>query len=334
MNLLAPINDLFGVAEPDPLRGYADNPALAAWLANAPAGRLVTPAEHNTMVASLAWAQLMLARPPSALPVVNGVRTPYVLFGNALVLGASLADYVPGDIVVAASRPAGDVALPVPALQGALPTPVPPLPPIATGQTVTITDAERRAAFDLCRLALEGLALTPEKIVVVPAGVAPAGIIGYIIGAGVVIAVAWIGSHAAYNAHVEAEAIRSLGRVEEVRIREQGVARQVEAQAQANTAQVAAQVNARVTAQAQRLATIAATGRDIAPGPVETDPLRTQPIVTSRPVPPPSADSGVSLGVMLGVGGLAVAGAGAAYVSAARWADKRAVRGALLRGGY
>jgi hypothetical protein len=317
MNLVGPFNDLAATSLPDPIRGYADCPALASWLANAPAGRLVTPREHNAIVASLAWAQLILSRPIASLPVFDGTPTPYVLMGRNLILGATAADYVPGDVTLPIARPAGAAALPG-----------------AGVQTVTIADADRRAAFELCRIALDGLALTPDKLVVVRAGTAPSGSIAALIAAGAVVACVGLAAHAAYSAYVEAEALKALAHTEEVRIQEQGVVRQVEVQATANTAQVAAQVNGRVQAQAQRLAYGAATGTLPEPGPAETDPLHTQPIVTSREPPPPSADNGLSLGAILGVAGLGVAGAGMAYVSAARWSDKRAVRSALLRASY
>lgn len=291
---------LVGVGAPDTVRGYIDAPGYAAWLAEAPRG-LVTVAAHNTVVAQLAWAQSMLARPPSRVPRVsprNGgapVPFPYgVSADGALVLGVGRGDYEAGDFELPAARPAGAAAT-----GGGSLTP---------RGTYIVADAERRAAFDACGEVLGRLALVPGSLVMVPS-VAPGGYL-LALGVGVAIVCAGIGAYAAYSEHIEGERIRAAAETQQVRIREE-----------AATAQVVAQENARLAALAQRLAFAQQTGTLPPPSPIEAQPI----VIPPRPQGAPSAPSALSLLWMPGVV-LGTAAAAGGYVKYREWRMKRAAR--------
>lgn len=295
------LNALVGVGAPDVVRGYIDAPALAEWIAQAPRGP-VTPGAHNTIVAQLAWAQSILARPPSRVrrvtPRGGGAPVPFpygVSPDGALALGVLGGDYEPGDIELPAARPAGAAATGGDAL-----TP--------RGSYI-VTNAERRAAFDACGDMLGRLALVPGSLVAVPTATAPGGYL-LALGVGVAIVCAGIGAYAAYSEHIESERIRAAAATQQVRIREE-----------ANTAQVVAQNNARLAALAQRLAFAQQTGTLPPPSPIEAQPI----VIPPRPNGAPSAPSALSLLWMPGAV-LVVAGGAGGYVKYREWKMKRAAR--------
>lgn len=293
-------NALVGITVPDVIRGYADSPLLAQWLAEAPRGP-VTPAAHNAVVAQLAWCQSILARPPAnvrrVVPRGGGAPVPFpfgVTLDGALEIGALGGDYEPGDIELPAARPAGAAAP-----GGAALTP---------RGTYVVTDAERRAAFAACGATLERLVLVPGSLVVVPATATPAGWVNLLIGAAVVCA--GIGAYAAYQQHLDEMRIREAAETERVRVREA-----------ANTAQVVAQNNARLAALAQRLAFAQQTGQLPPPSPIETQPI----VIPPRPQGAPAAPSALSLLWMPGLA-LGAAGAAGGYVKYREWRMQRAAR--------
>ena len=240
---------LVGVGPPDSLVGYSQTPGYAAWLATAPQGALVSVDARNAIVAHLTWSQSMLARPPSQVPrLANGFPFPFdVSRSGELVLGASAADYEPGDIVMPRRNPAGAAE-------------VAPNPPNRRGESVTVSDAERRGAFDACEGALALLRLRPGQLFVVP-GANPAGVAWLVIGT--IVAVAGIAAVAAYNTIVESRALEVGARTDQVRIQED-----------ARVAQVVAQTNAQTNALAQRIALAQQTGVLIDPSPIESTPIQ------------------------------------------------------------
>jgi hypothetical protein len=289
-------NALIGVGLPDPIRGYADDPNLAAWAELAPRGRPVTIAQHNTFVASLAWCQAMLAAPIGAAPQ-RDLRS--LLLGRmqddgdaTLYLGAS--GYTSGDIALPAAQSAGAAAI--------LPSPpVPPSPPAWSG-VITIPDATRRRRFDAATRNLENLRLYPQNLVLVRE-TEPAGN-PYLVGAAIVSLVG-AGIYAGYRAYVDARVGVALAQAnaqtEQVRIQQQ--------------AWLAAQANeqhARLQAYAMQLA-YAQKMRSIPPLPAWAD---REPITIPQPaLPPPGGDpssSGWSTLEIVGatLGGLAAVGGG------------------------
>ena len=285
---------LVGVGGPDSVAGYALTPEYAAWLANAPNGAPVTVFERNAIVAQLAWSQSMLARPPGrVLRLANGTPFPFgVSRSRELVLGASRGDYESGDVVLPVARPSGAATV----------------APGAVAATVTVTDAQRRAAFDACEVALQYLQLQPGQLTVVP-GYAPVGLTWLV--AGVIVAVAGIAAVAAYNAVVQARAIEAGAQTQQVRIRED-----------ARVAQVVAQTNAQTNALAQRLAFAQQTGTLPPPSPIESTPIQLPRV--ENLTPPSSFDANSLL--------LPAAGGAAGLLALVGWVKwrelqvKRAVR--------
>jgi hypothetical protein len=291
---------LVGVGGPDSVAGYALTPEYQRWLDTAPSGALVSVFERNAIVAQLSWAQSMLARPPAAVRrLPNGVPFPFeVSRSRELVLGAPRGDYQPGDVVLPQARPGGAAA-------------VAPGSGSATGgaaaTTATVTDAQRRGAFDACEVALAYLRLQPGQLVLVP-GANPGGLTFLV--AGVIVAVAGIAAVAGYNAVVQARAVEAGAATQQVRIRED-----------ARVAQVVAQTNAQTNALAQRLAFAQQTGTLPPPSPIEATPVQL-PRVEGRP-PPSTFDASV---LILPA---AYAGAGALALGWVKWREyqtRRAVR--------
>jgi len=246
-------NVLVGVAPPDFARGYADDPLLASWEAKARRGEPVTLYEHNTAVAMFAWCQSVLSYPAGSVPRFgNGIPFPFgaTRDGKAIVLGST--HYTSGETTLPIVRPSGAAALPPPA---PMPAPVPSGP-------LTISDAQRRNAYDAATRCLENLRLLPESLVVVPAGApSPAGVpIAWPVVAVVVLGA---GIYAAYRASTANAITEANASVERVRV-----------SAAASKAIVDAQLNAKVQAYAMQLAHAQATGTvvplpDWASGPVQ-----------------------------------------------------------------
>jgi len=276
VNVLTPPAELVGVAPPHWLRGYADSPDLAAWLALPPGGRS-TVAQRNAVVAQLAWCLSFLARPTQDVRLVNGVPFPYGVTpnGSSLVLGA--VDYVPGDVTLpTAVRAAGALPpAPVPPTPPTPPSPPAPLPP-----TVTVTDAQRRAAFDAANGLLYGLALRPGSVLVpAPLGAPAVAPSGYL-QAAVSVALIGAGIYAAYSAYVDAAAVEAAARVQQTRIQEEERGRvirdQVRIQEEGNTQRVTAQIQGKLDALAQRLAYGKATGTIPPESALEREPIQVQ----------------------------------------------------------
>lgn len=292
MSALGDTVALVGVGGPDSVAGYALTTAYQRWLTTAPQGGLVSVFERNAIVAQLAWSQSMLARPPASVPrLANGLPFPFgVSRERELVLGAAQGDYQHGDVVLPQARPGGALA-------------------VAPGAaaTTTVTDAQRRAAFDACGGALAYLRLQPGQLVLVPEN-NPGGL-AYLV-AGVVVAVAAVAAVAAYNTVVQARVVEAGAATQQVRIRED-----------ARVAQVVAQTNARTNALAQRLAFAQQTGTLPPPSPIETDPVQL-PRVEGR-APPSTFDASVLLLPA------AYAGAAAFVLGWVKWREyqtRRAVR--------
>lgn len=265
---------LVGVTSFNGDNGVEDNPLLRGWIEAAQQGELVTPAQRNAMVAQLAWAQSILARPPGDVPrlvATDGTVIPFpygVSTDGALVLGAD--DYVDGDVVLPpAPRPAGAAAA---------------TPGGVAGASEYIANAQRREAFDNTTNALAALALRPGQIVRVE-GAAPAGWVGHVLA----IAVVGVAAYAAYSAYVDAEVARQAGATAQVRIREE-----------AGTARVVAQTQAQTTALSMRLNHAARTGVLVPPSAIETTPIQMPP--SSNPAPQAQASSLWIAGGMLGLG--------------------------------
>lgn len=275
---------LVGLGAFNSMTGFAADPALAGWeraAMEAPgteAAMLVTVAQHNTMVAQLAWSQSILRCPPSAVRrLPNGEPFPFgVSLDRMLELGAAPGEFVAGDVVLPAARSAGAAALPA-TTPGA--------------GTYTVTSAQRALAFDATQRALAALVLHRGSIVKVPNAVsAPAGWVWPVVG----VVCVGIGAYAAYSAYVDARAAEANAQTAQVRIREEQ-----------GTARVVAQVNAQTQALAARLAHAQRTGQLPPPSPVETTPIQLpQPAPDTRPVP-----SGLS---MLWLPAAALVGAGGA----------------------
>lgn len=248
-------NVLVGVAPPDFGRGYADDPLLASWEAKARRGEPVTLYEHNAAVAMFAWCQSVLSYPAGSVPRFgNGIPFPFgaTRDGKAMVLGST--HYTSGDTTLPTMRPSGAAALPPPAT-------MPPSPP--SSGSITLSDAQRRNAYDAATRCLENLRLLPESLMVVPAGAAsPAGL-PPLVWPAVVIVVAGAAIYAGYRASTANAITEANASVERVRV-----------SAAASKAIVDAQLNAKVQTYAMQLAHAQATGTvvplpDWASGPIQ-----------------------------------------------------------------
>lgn len=241
---------LVGTPGPDSLFGYANDPVLAEVLAKIERGDALTFTEYNAFVASLAWCQSILATTPAAvLRVGNGAPFPYGVSrdGTALVLGAT--HYVAGDITLPlAVAPAQGVWHPAGAAA------------LAAGRFVTVTNAERRTAYDAVSACLANLRLDVQPLVRAPADeVAPAGWLGFVAA----VVIAGIGAYAGYTAYTAGKMAEANATVESVRV-----------QSAAAKAIVDAQLQARLQAYAMRLAHGQATGTIPPPSPLETQPIQ------------------------------------------------------------
>lgn len=235
-------NVIVGIAPPDLIRGYADDPLLASWDEKSRRGEPVTIYEHNAAVAMFAWCQSVLSYSAGSVPRYgNNVPFPFSVSrdGKALVLGST--HYVSGDTTLSVARSAG--AAPV------VPAAVPPGPvPALPASTITISDAQRRNAYDASTRCLENLRLLPENLVVVPAGApSPAG---GVLQLAIAVAVIGAGIYAAYRASTQNAVTEANASIERVRV-----------QSEAAKAIVDAQLKAKLQAYAMQMAHAQATGQ-------------------------------------------------------------------------
>lgn len=312
VNVVAlPAVQLYGMSlTPDfPLVGFARDPDLTAWLQAAPElPSIVTPRQHNAIVAHLAWCKDMLAQPPADVWRPNDSQPfPWSLsLDGELVVGST--PYRAGDITLPRANPAGAAAV----------------VPSAAAQ-VTIPNAARLQAYQNLQGCLYALSLRPEQLVIMPTGMTtpPAGAIT-LLGAVVVVYVAGLVAHAAYSAYVQ-------GKIEEMR----GQTAAIRVQEEQNTARVIQQLQAQNAALAQRLAFAQRTGTLPEPTPIEQRPvaIQAQQQVTQW-TKEGEKESMTQYGLYaLATSGFLVGTAGTAF-AVDQWFGKQAIEGAVRRRGW